>query len=230
MQPYFFPYLGYFDLINYTTDWIIFDTPQYIKGGWINRNRILHTNKQTWSYITIPVKKYTFSIPIREIVTDNNANWQRKILAQTIHYKKFAPYYDEVKNLLSQCLKIQEQSISRLNAESIKLVCEYLDINFSFHFFSEMKQSQYITAEHAGDWAFKISQDLGAIEYVNPLGGETLFDYSQFAQANIKLTIRKLPTFEYQCEPYQFHPNLSIIDVLMWNAPQEVKAYLDSHK
>ena len=91
MQPYFFPYLGYFHLINSVDEWIIFDTPQYIRHGWVNRNRILHP-KSGWLYITVPLVKHPQNTPINEIKIANQKDWKRLILAQLNHYKKI-PFY-----------------------------------------------------------------------------------------------------------------------------------------
>ena len=84
MQPYFFPYLGYFDLINRCDKWIVFDTPQYIRHGWINRNRILHP-QQGWQYIIVPVKKHKRDTPINQIEIVPPALWSPRILGQLMH-------------------------------------------------------------------------------------------------------------------------------------------------
>ena len=81
-----------------------------------------------------------------------------------------------------------------------------------------------------GDWALRISEALGAEEYVNPKGGAGLFDVEEFTNANISLTIRDFPNMEYNCQGYQFEPGLSIIDMMMWNSPAEIRAYLDDQK
>ena len=74
MQPYFFPYLGYFDLINRVDKWIVFDTPQYIRHGWVNRNRILHPH-QGWQYIVVPLKKHDRDTSINQIETADPTEW-----------------------------------------------------------------------------------------------------------------------------------------------------------
>ena len=80
------------------------------------------------------------------------------------------------------------------------------------------------------DWALRISEAMGAKEYVNLPGGVDLFDEQKFTDSNIKLTIRNLPPFEYSCRGYEFIPNLSVIDLLMWNEPETIKQYLDEHR
>ncbi|SRR5258706_6686910 len=224
MQPYFFPYLGYFDLINYSERWIVFDDAQYIRHGWINRNRILHPT-DGWSYIIVPVK-YSRNTHIRDVTIIEDGKWRKRILGQLQNYKKKAPYYHKVIGLIEECFDFDCDSISKLNIFALERVCSYLGINFDYSFFSEMRL-ELGTIEGPGDWALRISQALEAEEYVNPPRGEGLFDKEKFATNRIKLTIRDLPPLAYECPRYEFVPNLSIIDVLMWNSPEVVKNYLD---
>ncbi len=90
MQPYFLPYLGYFALIKHTDKFIVFDTPQYIRHGWIERNRILKPS-EGWQYINVPLEKRPRDIAIKDLRIRQNDDWRRKILAQLEHYKKRLP-------------------------------------------------------------------------------------------------------------------------------------------
>jgi hypothetical protein len=224
MQPYFFPYLGYFDLINVTDFWIVFDSVQYIRHGWINRNRVLHP-VEGWSYIVVPVKS-SRETTIREVIIAEDRKWKKRILGQLHHYKKKAPYYRTTFSLVEECLDIDTSSISQLNVSILSKVCAYIGIKFDFSFFSSMNL-KLGPVEGPGDWALRISEAVGAKEYINPPGGENLFNRSKFAESNVKLIIRNLPHLVYECPGYQFTPNLSVIDILMWNSPERVKAYLD---
>ena len=226
MQPYFFPYLDYFDLTNYADKWVVFDNVQYIRHGWINRNRVLHPT-EGWQYIIVPVKVSRNTL-IKDVRIAADIKWDKRILGQLQHYKKKAPYYDETIHLVDDCLKKEEPSISRLNVLILKKVCEYLEIRFDYSFFSEMNLDLG-PIDGPGDWALRISEAMGAREYVNPAGGAALFDEGKFRESKIKLTIRNLPSFEYSCRGYEFVQNLSIIDVMMWNRPEEIKQYLDDH-
>jgi hypothetical protein len=124
---------------------------------------------------------------------------------------------------------VDVDSISRLNVRALDKVCERLDIDFDYALFSEM-DLEMGPVEGPGDWALRISEAVGADEYANLPGGIDLLDEQAFADSDIKLTIRHLPALHYTCAEYGFIPNLSIIDVLMWNEPEEIKAYLDAHK
>jgi len=228
MQPYFFPHLGYFDLINLTDHWVVFDTAQFVRHGWMNRNRILHP-KEGWQYITMPVNKHSRDTAVKDIKVSKDPKCRSRILGQIQHYQKKAPYFRQTHQLVEEVLAVDESSLSRLNATILGRICSYLEISFEYEFFSEMSMSLG-PVEGPGDWALRIAEALGVTEYVNPPGGARLFDPSKFESLGIKLTIRNLPFMEYTCGNQEFIPGLSIIDVLMWNPPDKVHDYLQKHK
>lgn len=226
MQPYFFPYLGYFDLINCVDKWVVFDTAQYIRHGWVNRNRILHP-KSGWQYIIVALKKHSRTTPIKEIEISDGMDWKSRILGQIMHYKKQAPFFEETIDFVEICLSNDETSLSRLNGSVLKKVCEKLNIQFDLNYFSEM-DIELNPIESPGDWALRISEAIGANEYVNPPGGAHLFDAAKFEDKGIRLTIREFKNFEYSCRRKEFIPGLSIIDVFMWNSCSEIKDYVNA--
>lgn len=226
MQPYFFPYLGYFELINRTDRWIVFDTAQYIRHGWVNRNRILHPN-EGWQYILTPLQKHSRETTIREIQTAPVAEWRSRVLGQLMHYKKRAPFYRETFGLVERALSYEDTSLSALNTRALGFVCERIGIPWRHSVFSEMVLPLG-PVEGPGDWALRISEAVGAKEYINPIGGEALFEPARFEALGIKLTIQPPFEFHYECPGYKFEPGLSVIDALMWNEPARIKAHLDA--
>ena len=224
MQPYFFPYLGYFDLIYSTDRWIVFDTVQYIRHGWVNRNRILHP-RSGWQYIVAPLQKFHQDTSIRDILVQEGRDWRDRLLAQLEHYKKRAPCYSPTADLVRDCLDNNELSLSRLNVAILDKVCRYIGIPFRYDYLSEMKL-ELGPVDGPGDWALRESEALGAAEYINPPGGEALFDRAKFEAAGIKLTIQRFENMTYPCDGYGFEPSLSVIDVLMWNSPSDVLRHL----
>lgn len=224
MQPYLFPYLGYFDLINNTEKWIVFDNVQYIRHGWINRNRIFHP-KHGWQYFIVPLSKHDRETLIKDIQIARDFKWKKRILGQLTHYKKKAPFFDQTYSFVEECLNLDTSSIVDLNVHILKKTCTILEIPFNFQIFSEMN-IKLSNIKLPGDWALEISKYLHADEYINPPGGELLFDKNKFKEYKIKLTIKHFVNLEYKCEPYKFTPGLSIIDILMWNSIEEIKNYL----
>jgi hypothetical protein len=114
MQPYFFPYLGYFSLIKHTDLFILFDTPQFIRHGWIERNRILKPDGEPL-YIKASLKKHSRDTNINDIIINNSIDWKSKIIAQLVPYKKVAPNYWTVLKLLNEIFDFETTSIVEFN-------------------------------------------------------------------------------------------------------------------
>jgi hypothetical protein len=227
MQPYFFPFLGHFDLINRVDEWIAFDTPQYIRHHWINRNRILHPDAG-WQYIIVPLRKHHRDIPINQVQIAMEYDWRGKILRQLHHYRMKAPYYQNVTNFLQECFSEASPNLSETNIHTLRKTCRKLGIDTPIHVFSQMDLVLDGKVEGPGDWALRISNAAGASEYVNASRGAVLFNEGKFTAHHIKLSIQSYSHMVYSCGPYQFEPGLSIIDVMMWNSCEEIKHYLDT--
>jgi len=225
MQPYFFPYLGYFDLIHRSDVWVVFDTAQYIQRGWVNRNRILHPT-HGWQYVTVPVRRHAMDTPIRHIEIARGANWAARIEGQLQHYRRRAPYFDAVLSLVHECLPPGETSLLRLNLRGLAGVCARLGIRFEGRLLSELGLSLG-PVDAPGDWSLRVAEALGADECLNPPGGRHLYAPEKFAASRVRLTIQAPIAFTYACRGYRFEPALSILDVLMWNSVESVRAWLD---
>jgi len=206
----------------------VFDTSQYIRHGWVNRNRIHHP-KEGDLYIIVPLKKHSRDTTIKDIVISDDPKWRTRILGQLNHYRKTAPYFSETYSFVKDCLSIDERSLSRFNIQILEKTCRRLQISFSYEYFSEMNL-KLSDVNGPGDWALRISEALGAKEYVNSPGGVAIFDPEKFKSAGIKLTIRNIPPFEYVTKGYEFIPYLSIIDVMMFNSAEQIKTFLDKLK
>src|ERR1700751_2620352 len=127
MQPYFFPYIGQFQLINAVDRFILCDDVQYIRHGWINRNRILKQG-EGFQYVIVPVTKHKSQDPIKNIKAVEGAHWKKAILQQIEYYRKRAPYYDTVRQLIFHCLSTEETNITQLNGRCMQAVCAYIGI------------------------------------------------------------------------------------------------------
>ena len=147
-----------------------------------------------------------------------------RILGQLDHYKKHAPHFRRVVELVQAAFNATESDrLLDLNMVSLEATCSYLGIDFNWSPCSEMNLDLG-GIEHPGQWALRIASQLGAQEYINPPGGRNLFDHSEWAKAGICLEFNGLPSLRYQCDPYEFIEHLSILDVLMWNEPNRVTA------
>lgn len=224
MQPYFVPGLGYFDLILRTDAWVVFDTAQYRRHSWMNRNRVLHPNTG-WQYATARVRKHPRETPLRDITLAGD-DWQGGLLRQLDHYRPRAPYFPSTMEWLRRGLEAEESSLVRLNVRLIREVCDRLGISFAPQVFSEMGL-ELGPVEGPGDWALRISQALGADVYVNPPGGRAIFDEKRYAEGGVELRIRDFEDMRYETRGREFHPGLSIVDVMMWCSPEEIRRYLD---
>jgi len=226
MQPYFFPHLGYFDLVRRADQWVVFDTPQYSRHGWVARNRILHP-VSGWQYVVVPVRKHPLDTAIRDIRINEDTDWRGRITGQLQHYRKTAPFFALVTELVEACLATETGSLAKLNVACLRGTCEYLGLKFEPRLFSAM-ELDIAPVDGPGDWALRISEALGAEEYVNPPGGRDLFDPAAFEAAGIRLTICDKAAMEYDCPGYDYESSLSVIDVMMWNSPAAIRAYLES--
>lgn len=229
MQPYFFPYLGYFDLIYNVDLFIVFDTVQYIRRGWMHRNRVLHQNGNGWQYIIVPTEKAHQKAYIHDIRIRDVSLWQERLLSQLAHYRNTAPFAEQTIKFVSECLITDELSLSQLNANILTRCSKLLGINFQYQFCSGLN-IEMDKNTNAEERILDLCEFLGAKEYVNLPGGGDLYHPEAFEKRNIKLTFRNLPTFVYPTKPYVFEPNLSIIDLLMWNKPEDIKQHLEEYR
>jgi hypothetical protein len=229
MQPYFLPYLGYWSLIKHTDNFILFDVVQFIRHGWIERNRILKPN-EGWQYIQVPLQSFSRETKIKDIKINNELDWENKIFAQLQHYKKKAPYFNNTVNLLQSILDIKQDDIVSLNKIAIEKICDYLGIEKNITIFSQMNL-QIDKVNAPDEWALNICKALENVdEYWNPPGGKGFFDKSKYDGAHIKLKFHSIITTEYNQRRNVFEPSLSIIDVLMFNSVDEINKMLDNYE
>ena len=224
-QPYFFPYLGHFDLINKVDKWIVSDNLQYIDQGWINRNRILHP-ASGWTYINVPIKSHHYDIRIEDVKIEPSSEWKARIFGQLAHYRRQAPYYSSTLQLVERCLENENGSLSELNASILVKVCENLGIHFDYLLETDLNIQKQAHA-NLSDWICAIASVLGADEFINPPGGAHLYDPQRFDVMGVKLTFQSYTNMVYETGRYTYEPALSIIDVMMWNSCAEIKRFLD---
>ena len=229
MQPYFFPYMGYFQLMNCVDKWVVFDQIQFINKGWVNRNRILHPDKdKVWQYFTLPLSGKKQKDYISDIsICPNVKRWKETITGKLSFYKRHAPFYNQTMDLVIDCLSYHELNLSKFLTNSLLNISKYLDINTIVEVQSKLKLPN-LDIKHPGQWALRIAENLNASEYVNPINGSHLFDPKEFEEKNIILSFFECKTKEYFQYGRKFTPNLSIIDTLMWQPIDEIKSVIHS--
>lgn len=225
-QPYFFPYLGYFSLIKHTDRFILIDELQFIKQGWIHRNRVL-SNAGSFCYIRVPLQKHSQKDLIADIRIDHRTDWRGEILKYLLYYKNHAPYYRETLATVEQALAIETDSITRLNQHVLQVVCQHLAIDADLPVYSDLG-IQVPRPEAPDDVPLNICQALGSVEeYWNLEGGAAFYDRSKFEKAGLGIHFQKMNLRAYPQIRGDFEPALSIIDVMMFNEPDQIHRMLD---
>jgi hypothetical protein len=225
MQPYFMPYIGYFQLINSVDKFIIYDNIQYTKKGWINRNRILANEKD--QLITLPIKKDSDYLNIieRELSESWDKDKSKMLNIIKASYNK-APYFQETFELISKCLNNPEANLFKFIYDSIVLINNHLKIK------TPIVISSTIDADHtlkSQDKVLSLCKEQNADVYINSIGGVELYDKETFKQNNIKLNFIKSNPVQYTQFNNEFVPWLSIIDVMMFNSKEQIKEYLNNY-
>lgn len=225
MQPYFFPYIGYWQLINIVDKYVIFDDVNYINRGWINRNRILFNGEP--KYINIVLKAASQNKLINEIEVDNGAKQvERNLMILKQAYKK-APFFQEVFPIIESVLCEKEKNLGRFNGLLIQKICCYLGIETEIIFSSDLQKDNSLKGQEK---IIDICRRLKATDYYNAIGGKDLYCKETFAQYNIKLHFVCTDLIKYKQYENEFLDNLSIIDVMMFNSREEMKCLLKMYK
>jgi len=225
MQPYFFPYLGYYSLIRKSDKFILFDDVQFIRHGWIERNRILKP-VEDWQYVAVPLEKFPLGTKISEVKIRSTEDWREKMLRQLMHYKKRSPFYAEAMDVIGKAIAIETDSIVELNRNVLIETCRYIDIPLDIHVFSKMNIG-IDEVTHPGEWALNITKALGGSAYINPTGGVEIFRKEQYDAAGIELQFLGNNLKPYSQRREVFETGLSIIDVMMFNSPEQIRALID---
>lgn len=221
MQPYFFPYFGYFQLINAVDTFVIYDDVNYIKKGWINRNTIL-VNGQSFLF-SIALKEMSQNKLINQIEIDNYSNWNKNLVKTISLSYRQAPYFKTIFPLLEDIILHDEKNLAKFITYSLKKVCHYLKIETTITISSSINKD--ITLKGT-DKIIELCKKLGATNYVNASGGKELYDKEVFAKQQIELHFIESKKIEYKQYANSFIPWLSIIDVMMFNSVDEIKDLL----
>ena len=222
MQPYLFPYIGYFQLLNAVERFVLYDNIQYTKRGWINRNKFLRNGEAI--IFSLPLAGAAEGLDIRDRFVSANFNKDKFLNPLRESYRK-APYYEGVMALVERVARQPESNLFKFLYFSILETCRYIELDREIIISSTLDLDHTL---HGQDKVMAICQHLGASTYVNPIGGLNLYSKEYFAINSIDLRFLKASEFEYEQAGSTFVPWLSIIDVLMFNSPAQIKQQIES--
>ncbi|HCZ17208.1 MAG TPA: WbqC family protein [Accumulibacter sp.] len=223
MQPYFLPYIGYFQLISAVDQFVVYDNIKYTKKGWINRNRLLQNGTDV--IFSLPLKSGSDSLDVRERELAADFRRDRLLNQFTAAYRR-APYFEQTYFLLDQIVRHDQANLFRYLHHSLVRTCEHLGIGTS------IRVSSGIAIDHRLKGQAKVlalCTALGASTYVNAIGGIDLYSREAFRERDLDLRFIRSKPFEYPQLGDAFVPWLSIIDVLMFNPLDAVQACVASN-
>ena len=222
MQPYFFPYIGYWQLISAVDSFVIFDDVNYINKGYINRNSILLDGQE--HRINLELTKASQNKLINEIDVRDNCSKLLKTIQ--LAYKK-APLFEVVYPVIEEVLTRDEKKLSKFLGEGIKVLSKYIGITSKFIYSSDINIDNSLKSQ---DRIISIVNELHATNYINAIGGRELYSGNQFEKEGIKLNFLKPTIGEYKQFKNDFIPSLSIIDIMMFNEVESIQEMLGMYE
>lgn len=249
MQPYFFPYLGYFQLIQAADLFILYEHSQYIKKGWVNRNRLGKRNTSADLLVSVPIQHHKEREKIKDVLIQYQGNdWQRILLRQIYFNYCKSPFYHEVIPLIERCIQPRFEKIADLNVFIIQEIAAFLSIDTVIKNSSTDYDHLERTLEemHEGASADGIDERIlknhrrtmriikicgieNCSNYLNPIGGQNLYCRQDFLQYGVKLQFLQMHPLVYPSITQPFLQHLSIIDVLMQNGKERTRELLNCY-
>lgn len=222
MQPYMMPYIGYFQLLQYVDRFVIYDDIQYTKKGWINRNRFLRNG--TAVTITVPLQNDSdyLDVRCRLIAQDYNSE---KLLAQIKGAYVKAPCFDQTFPVIEEILTYQSENLFDFLHNGLVRTCAHLDIQTPILVSSSVEPDTGLKGQ---DRVLSLCEKLGAREYINPIGGLDLYQASAFRDRGITLGFLKRADVRYAQFGSEFLPDLSILDIMMFNTPSAARHLIET--
>lgn len=226
MQPYLFPYLGYFQLIAAVDRFVVYDDVNYIKQGWVNRNRILVNGAP--HMFTLPLSGASSFTPINTIAIDPQryATWCERFLRTVAQSYGRAPYLQPVQELLDRVFSGPHERLVDVLLRSLREVMAYIGLRTEIVPTSAVYGNQELSGQAR---ILDICAREGARRYLNAIGGRELYDTAAFAEKGITLSFLRSQLPEYRHGKHPFVPGLSILDVMMFATPEELRLMMKAH-
>jgi hypothetical protein len=222
MQPYFFPYIGYFQLIESVDVFIIYDNIKYTKKGWINRNRLLRNGAD--SVFTVPLRKDSDLLDVRDRVVAEDFD-RVKLANQLREAYQRAPYFQEAFPVVEKAVMSPVRNLFEYIHGSVVEVCRYLGIG------ARILPSSTIEVDatlKGGQRVLALCKVTGASVYVNAIGGQKLYSREEFSARGVELKFLRSHAVTYPQFGDAFVPWLSIIDVMMFNPVSRIREFLET--
>lgn len=216
------PYIDYWQLMAAVDKYVVYDDVNYIKGGWVSRNNILLNGEK--HLFTIILKGASPNKLFKEVEIGDDFKKFRKMLESA--YKK-APYYDQVLPILEDIYTFGQRDLGHFMKHQFQCVLDYLDIHTELILSSTLKKDNLLRGKEK---VKHICNLLGADTYYNAIGGQEMYDKDDFISAGIDLFFIETKPFEYKQFSNPFVPKLSMIDVLMFNHPEQVQRFLSYYE
>ena len=239
MQPYFFPYIGYFQLIHKVDKFLLYDRVSFIKKSWINRNYIINKGNFQQLQLTIPIENKSSNSLIAETKINNNKDWRTPLLKSVqMNYRK-APFFNSTYPIIEDIIQTQCETISEFNKQCIIKTCNHIGITTEIStdeayyedIESNLKNKSYSLHDSftqvKAERIFQICKMEKATKYLNPIGGVALYSKDLFAKNKIELKFLKSSEIKYDQFKNTFIPNLSILDVMMFNSKDSILKILN---
>lgn len=225
MQPYFFPYIGYWQLINAVDRFVIYDDVNYIKKGWINRNRILINGAA--AYLTAPLQHASPNKWICDSTFQPSFEWRSKLVKKIEMAYRRAPYFTDIFPVVEMLIRYDADKLSDFLVHQLQILSEFMGIKTKFILSSRCYGNSNLSGQSR---VLDICAREGATIYVNPQGGQVLYDSAAFAYNNLTLKFLVPTAIEYNQFGTEHVPWLSIIDVMMFNSKRQLLTLMDSYE
>lgn len=227
MQPYFLPYIGYFQLLNMVDEFVIYDNIEFSKASWIRRNRMLQNGKD--AYFTLPIKKDSDFLDVdqRYLIDEFEIEASKLLRRIESNYSK-APYFKDFFPVVQEIILCNERNLFDYILNSVYCIKDYLKIETPIKVFSKLGKDVHLL--RAQDKVIGVCKALQATHYINSFGGKHLYDSESFQKEQLQLLFFKPREMEYSQFDNDFLPFLSIMDVCMFNDVSQVREYLNQYE
>ena len=223
MQPYFFPYIGYFQLMHAVDCFVIFDDVQYIERGWVNRNLVRLDDRAIW--LTLPVWKAARHLRINERSYALDDQTRGDVLRRIQACYSRSSNHTEMGALVATIMESSESNVARFNGHLLRVIAGVLGIDCAIVYASETADCGTLRGVER---ILELCRVLGATHYVNAIGGKALYDEAAFSMQGIKLSF-----LSSKIEPpilREGPQHLSIIDTLMTHPVSTIRSMLTHHE